>query len=70
MLGGMNLPRDPDSDRRTVPRHLRDSEHSMSTEIPGFGARAEDVPSSKTRVIVFAAVAIGAVVAALWYFLA
>jgi|SRR5687768_652510 len=38
----MNSPRIPGDERRTVPRHLRDSEHDSSREAPGTGSRAED----------------------------
>ena len=39
---GMNLPPVPRDERRTVPRHLRDSEHDPSGAAPGAGSRAED----------------------------
>ena len=44
MLCGMHSPADPVEDRRTVPRHLRDTEHGPAPETPGSGARRRDVP--------------------------
>lgn len=38
----MDLPRNPEDDRRTVPRHLRDAEHDQGPAAPGSGTRAED----------------------------
>jgi len=54
---GMTLPPGPPDDRRTVPRHLRDSEHDMGGSAPGSGMRAEDARSSAgSRIWIYAAI--------------
>lgn len=62
----MNLP--PRDERRTVPRHLRDSEHDMSGMAPGSGRRAEDARNVRAavRIWVYAAVSAVLVGTALW----
>jgi len=47
MLGGMNLPPVPDQDRRTVPRHIRDGEHSLLDE--SLGSEAPPTVATRTR---------------------
>jgi hypothetical protein len=64
MLAGMNLPPDPADDRRTVPRHLRDSEHQAAPGTAGAGLRREDVPVRRaargTVLLLVAGAALGA----------
>jgi len=62
----MNPPSNPDEDRRTVPRHLRDSEHEKLSDTGAFGQRAEDATSR--RGWTWAALALGvALAAAAWF---
>jgi hypothetical protein len=59
----------PSSDeRRTVPRHLRDSEHDMSGKAPGSGRRAEDARRAHSAVRIWICAAALAVLAgmSLW----
>jgi hypothetical protein len=65
----MNLPPDSANDRRTVPRHLRDSEHGMSADNSGLYARRTDGASGPGRVVIWSGIALGAVAAALWWWL-
>ena len=69
---GMNLPRAPRDDRRTVPRHLRDSEHDMSGGAPGSGTRTEDAADSgrRLRIWIYAVLAALIVATSLWFGLA
>ena len=55
-------------ERRSVPRHLRDSEHDMTGEAPGAGTRAQDVldGSRRLRLWIYAAVATAIVALVLW----
>jgi hypothetical protein len=43
-------PDEPANDRRTVPRHLRDSEHEKLSDSAVSGRRAEDADPRKGRV--------------------
>jgi hypothetical protein len=53
----MTLPPSPPDDRRSVPRHLRDSEHDMSGSAPGSGMRAEDARGGLgPRIWIYAAI--------------
>ena len=62
----MDLP--PKDERRTVPRHLRDSEHDRSGMAPGSGRRAEDARNARlgVRVWIYAAVSAVMVATAIW----
>jgi hypothetical protein len=63
----MTLPPSPPDDRRTVPRHLRDSEHDMSPSAPGSGTRAEDARGGPgPRTWIYAAILAVAVGIGLW----
>jgi hypothetical protein len=63
---GMNPPSEP-GERRTVPRHLRDSEHDMTGAAPGSGTRADDAGGSRRlRGWIYAILAALAVVFSLW----
>ena len=64
----MNLPSNPDEDRRTVPRHLRDSEHEKLSDTGVFGQRAEDAASRKGWIWVAVALSVALAVAA-WFWL-
>jgi hypothetical protein len=63
---GMESP--PRDERRTVPRHLRDSEHDMSGSAPGSGRRAEDARNARLglRVWIYAVVSAVMVGIAIW----
>jgi hypothetical protein len=61
----MNLPPREKEDRRTVPRHLRDSEHDMSGAAPGAGTRAEDASDSGRRVRGWVYIVLAALVVAM-----
>jgi hypothetical protein len=62
----MNPPA-PSDERRTVPRHLRDSEHDMSGAAPGSGTRTEDVGGNRRlRGWIYAILAALAVAFSLW----
>lgn len=63
----MNPPPSSGEDRRTVPRHLRDSEHDMTGTAPGAGMRAEDAGGSRRlRGWVYVVLAALVVVMSLW----
>jgi hypothetical protein len=63
----MKLPPSSREDRRTVPRHLRDSEHDMTGAAPGAGARADDTGGSRRlRGWVYVLLAALVVVMSLW----
>ena len=64
----MNLPSNPDEDRRTVPRHLRDSEHEKLSDTGVFGQRAEDAVPRMRRVWIALALSV-ALAAAAWFWL-
>jgi len=64
----MNLPSNPDEDRRTVPRHLRDSEHEKLSDTGAFGQRAEDALSRRGWFWVAFALSV-ALAAAAWFWL-
>lgn len=67
----MNLPPKTGEDRRSVPRHLRDSEHDMSGAAPGSGTRAEDADGSRRmRTWLYAVIAALVVATTLWIGLA
>lgn len=53
----MNSPTDPRSDRRSVPRHLRDSEHELDLENEG-GGRAGEATANAGRGWFYTAVAV------------
>jgi hypothetical protein len=67
MLAGMNLPPDPADDRRTVPRHLRDSEHQAAPGTAGAGLRREDVPVRRTARGTVLLLVAGAALGAGWW---
>jgi hypothetical protein len=58
----------PPGERRTVPRHLRDSEHDMSAKAPGSGQRAEDARrmNGGMRIWIYAAALAALVGMSLW----
>jgi hypothetical protein len=63
----MNLPPSTREDRRTVPRHLRDSEHDITDMAPGAGMRGEDAGGSRRlRGWVYVALAALVVAMSLW----
>ena len=64
---GMNLP--PRDERRTVPRHLRDSEHDMSGSAPGSGRRADDARAAGTALRIWVYVAVFAVLMGMVFWL-
>jgi hypothetical protein len=66
---GMTLPPNPASDdRRTVPRHLRDSEHDMTGSAPGSGMRVGDAHDAgrRWRNWLYAGLLVALVGASLW----
>jgi hypothetical protein len=70
MLRGMSLPDEPSNDRRSVPRHLRDTEHDGVRDTGASGIRATDAKPGGTRGVItlVALLALAAVV--VWYVLA
>ena len=68
----MNLPPATRDDRRSVPRHLRDSEHDMSGAAPGSGTRASDADDGgrRLRTWIYTAIAALVVATSLWIGLA
>jgi hypothetical protein len=66
MLNGMNLPDEPGNDRRAVPRHLRDSEHDVTSSSGIFGQRAGDALSRRRRGWLLITLALGAALALAW----
>jgi hypothetical protein len=70
MLRGMSLPDEPSSDRRAVPRHLRDTEHDGVRDTGASGIRATDAKPGAARGVItlVALLALAAVV--VWYVLA
>jgi hypothetical protein len=73
MLRAMATPEDPSetphSDRRAVPRHLRDGENELLSSTGAFGRRAEDALSGRGRGWLLAAAAEAAAVALGWLLL-
>jgi hypothetical protein len=67
MLRGMNEPLPPGIDRRTVPRHLRDSEHDAAASTGAFGQRAEDALSRRGRGWALTGLAFAVALAAWWF---
>ena len=67
----MNLPPKTGEDRRSVPRHLRDSEHDLPGAAPGSGTRAEDADGSRRmRAWIYAVIAVLVGASSLWIGLA
>ena len=64
----MSPPDDPTNDRRTVPRHLRDSEHEKLSDTGAFGQRAEDAVPRKGRVWIALALMVALAIAA-WFWI-
>jgi hypothetical protein len=64
----MNLPSNPDEDRRTVPRELRDSEHESLSNSGVFGQRTEDAAPRRSWIWVAIALVV-ALAAAAWFWL-
>lgn len=64
----MEMPPRPREERRSVPRHLRDSEHDMTGAAPGAGSRAEDASDRGRRVRGWVYIVLAALVVAtsLW----
>jgi hypothetical protein len=64
----MNLPVDPASERRTVPRHLRDTEHQGAPDTQGSGMRRADFPGrQRLRGLLLLGIAAAALAAGLWF---
>ena len=59
----------PDNDRRAVPRHLRGGENDMLSSTGAFGQRAGDAMSRRGRGWALVIAAVGAAIAAGWFFL-
>ena len=69
MLRGMSLPGEPPDDRRTVPRHLRDTEHDGVRDTAASGIRKVDGAGGGRSVLALVLLlALAAVV--VWYVLA
>src|SRR5256885_744381 len=61
----MTAPDLPSNDRRTVPRHLRDTEHEPHSVENGMGSRVSDAPRVMSRAGVVATAVIGIAAAAI-----
>lgn len=66
MLGAMNP---PDTDRRAVPRHLRDGENDLLSSTGAFGQRAGDARGGRGRGWALVLAAVAAASALGWFLL-
>ena len=62
----MNFTEEPAADRRAVPRHLRDSEHTMSGQAPGAGTRVADAPAARRRGWIYTLLVLVAAAVIVW----